>query len=212
MLKNDRFFILADGNEYFLSKDSLLKLSAGKIFIALDGACRHLRDLGIVPDVVLGDMDSADDALLSFFAKKGSKIVHTPDQNFSDLEKGIFFCHERGARAITIFNPSSGRMDHFVGNIFFLKKYYNSRCPIRMFTDSSCILFLRDEKVKLDVKIGAKCGFFGLPNCKVSSDGVKFQLNAMPLTLGMSESIANEFISEHAQVEVDGDCLLIYEI
>ncbi len=207
----EHFFILADGCENSLSEERLHRLSSGRFFVALDGACKFLRDLGIVPDVILGDMDSVDRDTLDYFEKMGSKIVVTPDQDFSDLEKGIMFCRKHGGRSINIFNACYGRMDHFIGNVFFLKKYHAVGCPIRMFTEQSCMLFLRDEIVDLHVIVGAKCGFFGLPRCTLSVSNVEYELNQKSLILGESESVANEFTSENIRCEVRGDCLMTYE-
>lgn len=188
------------------------QLSSGKTFIALDGACRLLYGLDIVPDIILGDMDSADSDILDHFEKRGSKIVTAPDQNFSDFEKGVMYCHEHDAQSIDVFNACHDRMDHFIGNVFFLKKYYNPHCPIQMFTESACILFLRDGSLNLRVKIGAKCGFFGLPDCIISVSGVKYQLKRQSLQLGIFESVANEFTAENVRCDVRGDCLVTYEI
>lgn len=212
MLGSRHFFILSDGCNGHISRERICELSANRCLIALDGACRFLRQLEIIPDIILGDMDSADPDILEYFKGRGSEIVVTPDQNFSDLEKGIMYCHAHGGQSITVFNACFGRMDHFIGNIFFLKKYHKPGCPIKMFTDSFCILLLSDESIVLNASLGAKCGLFGLPYCVVSVDGVKYPLNEKPLILGMVESVANEFISEKICCDVRGNCLVMYEI
>ncbi len=212
MRNNEHFLILADGNENFLSKERLRTFLIEKIFVVLDGACRIARSLDLVPDIILGDMDSVDCDTLKHFQKLGSLIVPAMNQNFSDMEKGIIYCQHHLAKSITILNACYGRMDHGLANIFFLKKYYNKQCSIRIFTEDSCIFYLRDESIDLCIKNGTKCGFFGFPSCIISVDGVRYKLDHQVLELGEFESIANEFITENVHCSVIGDCLVTYEI
>ncbi|MBW2650109.1 MAG: hypothetical protein JRC66_03670 [Deltaproteobacteria bacterium] len=41
--------------------------------ICADGAARHLRSLDIIPQYIVGDMDSIDEDTLAYFTEKGSQ-------------------------------------------------------------------------------------------------------------------------------------------
>ena len=43
----------------------------------------------VAPDMITGDMDSIKENVLSYFKRKGSKIVETPDQNETDFSKTL---------------------------------------------------------------------------------------------------------------------------
>ncbi|HIG20672.1 MAG TPA: thiamine diphosphokinase, partial [Candidatus Poseidoniales archaeon] len=63
--------------------------------IAVDGGVRHLRHLNIIPDVIVGDLDSASDSDLDWGQENGAEIIHLKDQDTSDLAKALNLCNER---------------------------------------------------------------------------------------------------------------------
>ncbi|MDR1255730.1 MAG: thiamine diphosphokinase [Puniceicoccales bacterium] len=212
-MKNGKdFVILADGKNSVFDGDNLSALSSNKTLIALDGAGEILRKNSIVPDIILGDMDSISRETLEKFLALGVKILRRPDQNFSDLEKAIFHCKEQGAQSITITNATAGRFDHTIANIFFLKKYYSPHCDMRILDNGAAIIYSENEGLIIRSAVGCKCGFFGTPRCKIFSNGLKYELDNFELILGSSESIANEFTRGEVKLKIIGQCLLTFEL
>jgi thiamine pyrophosphokinase len=212
MKDGGNFLILADGKNNFCSDQQFETLLQGRMLVALDGASEILRKTSITPDIILGDMDTVSEETLEFFAKLGTKILRRPDQNFSDLEKAILHCRGENARSITIVNATSGRFDHTIANIFFLKKYHSPECDIRILDNGAAVVYRENSKVTIHSKIGCKCGFFGVPRCKISSRGLRYELDNFSLILGLSESIANEFVQNDVKLEINGQCLFTYEL
>ena len=46
--------------------------------ICADGGARHLDGTGIIPDLIVGDMDSLDSATLQSYEAKGCRIIRQP--------------------------------------------------------------------------------------------------------------------------------------
>jgi len=74
----------------------LLKLwKRSRIVVAADGASNRLyklnleRNLSLVPDAIVGDMDSSSNDVLQYFAEKGTQIVRVNDQESTDFEKAL---------------------------------------------------------------------------------------------------------------------------
>lgn len=90
--------------------------------LVLDGALPRVLDLNIRIDAVLGDFDSwqpqRDNALLH-----GVEIVHRPDQELTDLQKGIEFLMEKGQTAANIAWATGRRADHHFNNLATLPRY-----------------------------------------------------------------------------------------
>jgi thiamine pyrophosphokinase len=211
MKNGGNFVILADGKNSSLNEETLKILLSGRTLVALDGASEILRKFSIIPDIILGDMDTVLRETLEFFERFGVEILYRPDQNFSDLEKAIFYCREHEAKSIIITNATSGRFDHAIANIFFLKKYYLAGSNIRIFDNDSVIMYEENSEFTIYSKSGCKCGFFGAPRCKISSHGLKYELNDFDLILGIRESIANEFKRDEIWLKVEGQCLLTFD-
>lgn len=70
--------------------------------VVLDGAIKRVLDLGIKIDVWLGDFDHLHDIDLDLIHYPFEKI-HTPDQEFTDLEKAMMFLEERGILLSILF-------------------------------------------------------------------------------------------------------------
>lgn len=90
------------------------------LLIAVDGGLAGLR--GFPPDLIIGDFDSADPALLQAYPDV-PKLAHPARKNETDTELAILWCLEREARQIVILNELGGRFDHalaLVQNLDFL--------------------------------------------------------------------------------------------
>ena len=80
--------------------------------------------VNVSPDIISGDFDSIDKELLEQSKTKGIEVIETPDQNFTDLMKGLDICEQRGAIDIAIVCSLGGeRTDHSITNLGLLKKY-----------------------------------------------------------------------------------------
>ncbi len=90
------------------------------LLIAVDGGLAGLR--GFLPDLIIGDFDSADPALLQAYPAV-PRLAHPTTKNETDTELAILWCLERGVRQIVILNELGGRFDHalaLVQNLEFL--------------------------------------------------------------------------------------------
>lgn len=81
--------------------------------IALDGASNRLIERGIVPQVIIGDLDSISTTVLKHCKKHGAKIVQETDQELSDVSKGLNYAHMNFPTSeIYVIGIEIGRYDH----------------------------------------------------------------------------------------------------
>lgn len=90
--------------------------------VCCDGALGTLERHGIVPELVIGDMDSICSRTLGRF--HGEK-VRVAEQETNDLTKAFTFVMERwpDAERITILGASGRREDHTLANYSLLMEY-----------------------------------------------------------------------------------------
>lgn len=91
--------------------------------IVLDGAIHKAIERNIPFDVLIGDFDSLDPfhQTLPFPFEK----IHTPDQNKTDLEKGLDFLLLQNTTAAHILWATGGRLDHLMSNLNVMAKFQN---------------------------------------------------------------------------------------
>ncbi len=91
------------------------------VFVCADGGANAARAMGLVPDVIIGDLDSAAAATLKAF--RSSLIIRVDRQDNTDMEKALDFCVSQGFRRVTLAGVTGGRMDMTLGNMTTLWKY-----------------------------------------------------------------------------------------
>lgn len=169
-----------------------------------------MLELGIKIDVLLGDFDSKNHAVEQIQAQQKIEIVHTPDQNKTDLQKGIEFLIARNFDAVNIIWATGRRADHNLSNITDIVRY-KQQINIVLHDDYSKIFQLPKRYQKWYVKdtvlslmpVGVVSG--------VTTQGLSYNLQNDVLTLGYRTSSSNsaaqdgQVIIEHTE----GDLLMM---
>ncbi len=106
--------------------------------IVLDGAVNKVLSLGISFDVLLGDFDHTTIEELAQIVPPQTQIIHTPNQNLTDLEKGIEFLIEKKYEAVNIVWATGKRSDHYLNNLGILARYHG-KIKMAMLDDYSRI-------------------------------------------------------------------------
>jgi thiamine pyrophosphokinase len=91
--------------------------------VVLDSAIWRVFELGIKVDVLLGDFDHDLDLDAIRSQQYPLDIVHTPDQNKTDLDKGIEYLIEQGFPAVNIVWATGRRADHTLVNMTNIVRY-----------------------------------------------------------------------------------------
>lgn len=121
--KQEPALIIANGEA--CSMDTIGDLLEWSPFVVvLDAAIDRVMDLGIKADVLLGDFDRNELDLLAIEQSQYPiQIVHTPDQDKTDLEKAIDFLIEKGFPAVNIVWATGRRADHSIANMTNIVRY-----------------------------------------------------------------------------------------
>jgi thiamine pyrophosphokinase len=178
--------------------------------VVLDGAINRIKELGIKVDVLLGDFDSNKQELEELKATMPLEIVYTPDQNKTDLQKGIEFLIAKKFEAVNIIWATGKRADHNLSNITDIVRY-RSQINIVVIDDYSRIYQLPKKFEKWYTK-GTPVSL--MPVGKIgglTTSGLVYNLNNDSLQLGYRTSSSNE-VAEDGIVKIaytEGDLLMM---
>ena len=132
--------IIANGAS--CSKELLGQLLEWSPYIlALDGALARITTWGIKIDAVLGDFDSLSSLDEVIANQQPIEVISLPDQNKTDLEKGIEWLVSKGHHAINIVWATGLRADHTLNNLYTLAKY-KKLANLVLFDDYSKVFVL----------------------------------------------------------------------
>lgn len=91
------------------------------LVVAADSGIHLASALGLHVDIVVGDLDSADAAVVDAAVAHGATIErHPADKDATDLELAMVTACREGARRLLVVGGAGGRLDHFLGNISVL--------------------------------------------------------------------------------------------
>ena len=141
----------------FLEKEEFHKI------VAVDGGLKAARALGITPDVIVGDFDSADPSVLACYRKQEHIIweVHQPEKDDTDTELALKRAMAMACTEIVLLGATGGRLDHMIGNIQLLYPCLRK--------ESAPVLWIpRTASISLMGRLysaGKKCGENTFPSC-----------------------------------------------
>jgi thiamine pyrophosphokinase len=175
-LANKRVVILADGT-FPVHSEPLRHLSEAEFIVCCDGAAATLAGTGLVPGLIIGDMDSLPDDIATRFA---DRLVADNDPERNDLTKAVDWCWKHGATGATIIGATGKREDHTLGNISLLADY-GRMLTVKMITDSA-VIFPVYENCSISSFPGQRVSIFSLdPGVQVTSAGLKYPLTRLLL-------------------------------
>lgn len=178
--------------------------------IVLDGAVTKILNSSIIPNYIIGDMDTAPPRITDALMAKGALVIKTDDQKSTDLDKGIIYADNLGATKIDIVNAVGGRMDHTLYNVRILKKYYRKKRPIIIHTANELLEYYADCELNVEGAIGSPISVMSSPEVMVYSRGLKYDMDGLKLTYGARESSSNSLATPHVKIKLIGEALIIY--
>lgn len=176
--------------------------------ICADGGANKIKKFKIVPDIILGDLDSIKKDTKAYFTKKKTVIMKIDEQDTTDFEKCLLHCTENDLRNIFIFGAISSRPDHTLNNFSILKRYYKV-LQLKIIDDKFEIFFINNS-IEFDYKIGKVISLLAFPIAKrINTTGLKYPLDNEDLEFGVREGTLNSSESEKIKINFsEGDLLL----
>lgn len=170
----DEIIILANG-DFPTHPTPLGLLRSGLRIVCCDGAAQKLISSGIVPAVIIGDMDSLDPELQEIYSER---IIRVSSQEANDLTKAFIHTLTLQPSKIYILGATGFREDHTLGNISLLSQYHqNALTGIEMITDTGKFIPISKTHT-FHVPAGSSVSVFSLDSdIKISSSGLQYPLD-----------------------------------
>lgn len=176
--------------------------------IAADGGQNRAREFGLQPDCVIGDFDSTTlnedfDCLY---------ITYPAEKDLTDTEAALTHALEKGCRNVILLGGMGGRLDHTMGNIGLLDKYYRSFDHMEFIDGKNRMELLKNSGRTL--KRDARYKYFGLVSLNAEASGIdirgaKYELTGASLERASTLGVSNEFSEDTVEIYVREGTLLI---
>ena len=177
--------------------------------ICADGGYETALKLGLVPDLVVGDFDSAQKrppASLRTLVLPVEKDV--TDTMFAAL-KGL----AKGLRDFVLLGCLGGpRFDHSLASIETLLYLRDHGAWGFLADERTKVFLLREEKLRITKLKGATVSVFpyGCPTCTVTYTGLQYPLTRGSLTVGgLLMGVSNSITADDAEIKVHSGTALV---
>lgn len=175
-------------------------LNANLPIIAADGAANSLHQLGISPQIIIGDLDSVTASI-----REKNNVLYCPDQHSSDFQKSLQYLKENELLPAIVVGINGGYLDHILNNI-------------NIFLETDSVLYappmmgyvLKENAYKVfSLPLNTKISLMGIPSASITSNGLKWELNEFTLSFPGNNSCFNRTLKSSIQIQVHQGSALI---
>ncbi len=198
-----RAVIIGNGqiNDYEYIKS---KIRSADFIICADGGYNHALKMGITPDILIGDLDSAENIGAGI-----EKLRYPERKDFTDGELAIDYALKKGYGDILLLSMTGDRADHTITDILLMTKCANA-C---MIDDNNEIYILRD-KLKIEGKKGDTVSIvpIGGDVSGVTTEGLEYPLDRETLYFGASRGVSNVMNEDGCAITAENGIALVIKV
>ena len=204
ILLNQKWYQSSGPGERFLNFfDKLWRKS--KFSASVDGGTNTLHKLNqlcqfrYIPELISGDFDSVKADLLTFYKSKGTEVIPTPDQDYTDFTKSLRILGQKiseskdlqSIESILCLVGKSDRVDHVLSNLntlFTCKSLFPAHINLCLLARDSCSFLLPTGSTQVEI---SSHGFDFPTWCKL----IPLQYPVTVTTAGLKRNLSNELLT-----------------
>ena len=188
----------------------LSQIEKSDLLIAVDGGLNHMIALGLTPNLIIGDLDSALPDDVRRFHENGTVVRKFPEEkDETDLELALQAALEFEPSTILVVAALGNRLDHTLGNLFLLTQPQFLNKDIRLI-DGEQEVFLIDQSIEITGMPGQRVSLLPLngPVTGIQTTGLQYPLNNEILYPDKTRGISNRMTGFSATVKFQRGILL----
>ena len=179
--------------------------------LCADGGARTALAWGLRPEVVIGDMDSLDEAMQARLKAMGCRMVVYPAaKDWTDLELALRLAVEEGASEIIVMGALGGRLDQELANLLLLFLPELEEVPARIVDDRQEISVVRGQ-AEIVGQAGDVVSLIPLGGDVegIVTEGLLYPLRGERLRIGPARGVSNVMAARAARVTIQSGTLLM---
>ncbi|MDO9533871.1 MAG: thiamine diphosphokinase [Bacillota bacterium] len=183
--------------------------------ICADGGANHALAMGLIPHLVVGDLDSIDDEVRQKLCGASTEFLQYPtEKEKSDLELALDKAITLRPQEIVLIGVFGGRrMDHTFANIMLMNVPLSRGIAVKIFDEDHEVQLVNSE-VTSKGQAGDYLSLLPLTAEveDITTEGLKYPLKGESLFFSSSRGLSNEFIGREARIKVKAGILLVIKV
>lgn len=181
-----------------------------RIFAA-DGGLHHILAFDLLPDLVVGDLDSIENGIIRLLQNKSIEILqHPARKDETDLELALKTAVERGADRILVLGGLGGRWDQTIANVLLATLPALGDRPLLFADGLQELRLLKPGQHPILGKPGETVSFIPLGGdaLGIETSGLEYPLRHEALPYGTTRGVSNVLSEAQASVAFEKGSLL----
>lgn len=186
-------------------------MKSADVIVCADGGCEYVLKCGLIPDALIGDLDSINEKYLSEVRKTKCVLMKYPkEKDFTDTQLAVDYAIDIGADEITMLGSIGDRIDHTLANIFLMIKLL-MRGKRPCIIDEKNEIYITDGVIKLSGEKGDLVSLLpaGGDVTGIYTEGLMYKLSGATITMGDPLGISNVFTENAAVISIESGYLLV---
>lgn len=184
--------------------------------IAVDRGLEGVKQLGILPHILLGDYDSVKSEVLKEYEEvpQVTCLRYPPEKDYTDSHLAIEKAIQEKATDICILGATGTRMDHSLANMGLLWLCMKAGIKAELVDAHNRIRMMEHRlEIQKEEQFGKYVSL--LPYTEyatgITLTGFQYPLYKDTLSMGISRGISNEIINDVAVIEIETGILYVIE-
>jgi thiamine pyrophosphokinase len=208
-----RSIILANGEYGELDSYSGM-FRKDDLVICADGGANYAYKLGLIPSIIIGDMDSILPEVKDYFINNNIETKTFPRRkDYTDTQLSLIVAEEAGADEIILLGTLGKRLDHTLANIYSGMDMARRNKHIVHFSPD-CQVYLVNKEFELNGHKGDTVSVFTLTekSSGVSLIGFEYPLDNVVLENSRPYTVSNVLAQDKGLIKVDEGVLAVFYV
>lgn len=183
-----------------------------EIILCADGGANYAYLLNIIPDYIIGDMDSIKAEVRDYYSQKQVVFKKFPRQkDFTDTQLVIGLADELGATEIVLFGTLGDRLDHTLSNLYSSMDVCKKGKRVMHYSPELTIHIVAD-KLNLQGEIGDLVSVLALTDQVVglTERGFKYPLENVILEKTNPFAVSNSLVANQGEIELKDGIIAVF--
>lgn len=178
---------------------------AAEMVIAADKGGEYCLEAGVIPDLVVGDMDSVNPELLDELCARGRTEVrrYPARKDETDTQIALEAAIAQRASSVEILCATGDRIDHTLANVHLLYRALRQGVNACLYAPTQCVLLVDSEWI-VEHRAGALISLLPLTPVVegLSVEGCAYPLTDARMELGDPYGVSNVIVADKARITV----------
>ncbi len=179
--------------------------------ICADGGANHVYRLGVVPDLIVGDLDSISPGVMDYYSGHNVPVLRfPPEKDDTDQRIALKAAIELGATEVVLLGSIGKRLDHTLGSLSVLAYLLENGVSGVVMDEYNEITLCQGEAL-IRGEVGQEVSLLPLTTrvTGISTQNLKYALRNAVFTLGNPYGISNVMTAPQARVTFEQGMLLV---